>query len=88
MTCKKGTLITIDIFLFVTAIISLMVTSIVLYIICKHTKLKSLVNQSYFTTIKRKRCCNQTGTCLIDTWYWIVLVKSNGTQYTCQFYKF
>ena len=34
---------TIDIFLFVTALISLVVTSIVLYIICKHSKLKSLV---------------------------------------------
>ena len=34
---------TIDIFLFLTAIISLVVTSIVLYIICKHPKLKSLV---------------------------------------------
>ena len=34
---------TIDIFLFVTTIISLVVTSIALFIICKHTKLKSLV---------------------------------------------
>ena len=34
---------TIDIILFVTAIISLVVTSIVMYIICRHTKLKSLV---------------------------------------------
>ena len=34
---------TIDIFLFVTAIILLVVTSIVLYIKCKHAKLKSLV---------------------------------------------
>ena len=33
----------IDIFLFVTGIIPLVVTSIVLYIICKHTKLKSVV---------------------------------------------
>ena len=34
---------TIDVFLFVTPIISLVVTSIVLYIICKHAKLKSLI---------------------------------------------
>ena len=34
---------TIDVFLFVTAIILLMVTPKVLYIICKHTKLTSLV---------------------------------------------
>ena len=34
---------TVDVFLFVTAIISLLVTSIVLFMICKHTKLKSLV---------------------------------------------
>ena len=33
----------IDIFLFVTVIISLVVTSIAMYIICKHMKLKSLV---------------------------------------------
>ena len=34
---------TINIFLFVTAVISLVVMSVVMYIICKHTKLKSLV---------------------------------------------
>ena len=34
---------TIDVFLFITDIISLVVTSIVLYIICKHAKLKFLV---------------------------------------------
>ena len=33
----------VDLFLFVTAIISLVVTSTVIYIIFKHTKLKSLV---------------------------------------------
>ena len=33
----------VDVFLFVTAIISLLVTSVVLFIMCKHTKLKSLV---------------------------------------------
>ena len=34
---------TIDIFLFVTAIILLVVTSVVMCVMCKHTKLKSLV---------------------------------------------
>ena len=34
---------TIDIFLFVTAIISLLVSTIAMYILCKHTKLKTLV---------------------------------------------
>ena len=34
---------TVDIFLFVSAIISLVVTSIALFVICKHTNLKSLV---------------------------------------------
>ena len=33
----------VDVFLFVTANISLLVTAVVLFIICKHTKLKSLV---------------------------------------------
>ena len=33
----------IDDFLFVTAIISLVVMTIVIYIVCRHTKLKSLV---------------------------------------------
>ena len=33
----------IDVFLFVTAIISLVVTTIVMYMMCRHTKLKSLV---------------------------------------------
>ena len=32
-----------DILLFVTAIIQLMVTTIIIYILCKHTRLKSLV---------------------------------------------
>ena len=34
---------TIDIFLFVTAIVSLVFTLMVMYIVCKHAKLKSLV---------------------------------------------
>ena len=34
---------TVDVFLFVTAIILSLVTSIFLFIMCKHTKLKSLV---------------------------------------------
>ena len=34
---------TVDVFLFVTAIISLVITTIVMYIVCRYTKLKSLV---------------------------------------------
>ena len=34
---------TVDVFLFVTAIISLLVTTLVMYILCKHMKLKTLV---------------------------------------------
>ena len=51
---------TIDIFLFVTAIILVVVTSIFLYIIHKHAKLKALG----LTTVKRSGCSNQAGTCL------------------------
>ena len=73
---------TIDIFLFVTAIISLVVTPIVLYIIYKHAKLKSLVTsltlqqlrevdavtkQEHVSAIHDIKC-----TC-----------KINGTQYAC-----
>ena len=39
-------------FLFVTAIISLVVTSIVLYIICKHKKIKIFSNQSHLQQIR------------------------------------
>ena len=34
---------TIDVFLFITAIISLLVTTLVMYILCKYTKLRMLV---------------------------------------------
>ena len=43
---------TVDIFLFVTAIISLVVTKIVMYILCKHIKLKSLVTSLALQQIK------------------------------------
>ena len=43
---------TIDIFLFVTAIISLVVTTIIMYILCKHMKLKSLVTSLPLQQIK------------------------------------
>ena len=43
---------TIDIFLFVTAIISLLVTTIVMYILCKHMKLKILVTSLSLLQIK------------------------------------
>ena len=58
LICKKGIMKTmvwiqteivffnnsiIDVFLFIPAKISLVVSTIVLYIVCRHTKLKSLV---------------------------------------------
>ena len=46
---------TIDIFLFDTAIISLLVTTIVMYILCKHTKLKSLVTSLALQQKKKKK---------------------------------
>ena len=42
----------IDIFLFVTSLISLVVTAIVSYIVCKHAKLKSLVTSFTLQQIK------------------------------------
>ena len=43
---------TVGIFLFVTSIISLVVKTIVMYILCKHTKLKSLVTSLALQQIK------------------------------------
>ena len=43
---------TIDIFLFVTTLILLLVTTIVMYILCKHMKLKSLVTSPALQQIK------------------------------------
>ena len=45
-----------DIFLFVTAIISLVVTAIVMYILCNHRKLKTLVTSSLALQHIRKVC--------------------------------
>ena len=42
----------VDIFLFVTAIILLVVTTIVMYILCKHMKIRSLVNSLALQQIK------------------------------------
>ena len=73
-----------DIFLFVTAIISLMVTTIVMYILCKHMKLKSLITslasqqikeismvtkQEYVTSAQDIEC-----TCKIQ-WYTILMLS-------------
>ena len=44
---------TIDIFLCVTAIISLLITAIVMYILCKHIKLKTLVTSLALQQIKK-----------------------------------
>ena len=54
---------TIDIFLFVTERILLLVTTIVMSILCKHTILKTLVPSLALQADKRNRCSNQTGRC-------------------------
>ena len=70
----------IDIFLFITALISLIVTTIVVYLGCKHTKLKSLLTSIALQQIKETNpaseqdsnmdiCC----TCKIQ-WYTNVLL--------------
>ena len=43
---------TVDIFLFVTAIISLVVINIAMHILCKHMRLKSLVTSLSLQQIK------------------------------------
>ena len=43
---------TIDVFLFVTAIISLVVTAIVMYVVCRHAKLKSLATSIVLQPMK------------------------------------
>ena len=42
----------LDVFLFVTAIVSLLVTALVLYILCKYKKLKTLVASLALQKIK------------------------------------
>ena len=66
---------TTDIFLFVTAIISILVTSIVMYILCKHSELKTLVTSLALQQIKVGTVTTQEGmilniecTCKIQ-WY-------------------
>ena len=77
---------TVDIFLFVTAIISLVVTPKVMYILCKHMKLNSLVTslalqqikevgavakQEYVSIVQNIEC-----TCKIQ-WYMIFMLSSS-----------
>ena len=50
----------VDVFLFVTAIISLLVTTLAIYLLCKHMKLRMLVTS---TANKRSRGINYTGRC-------------------------
>ena len=71
---------TIDIFLLVTALISLVVTSIVIYIVCKHAKLKSLVTSIPLQPIKgmnatfdQDRFNDMYCTCKIQ-WYMIAML--------------
>ena len=51
----------LNIFLFVTAIISLLVTILVISILCKHTKLKTLVTSLALQQIKNNRHSSNTG---------------------------
>ena len=50
---------TTDVFLYIAAIISLLVTTLVMYILCKHMKRKTLVTNLALQQI-RGRCSNQT----------------------------
>ena len=45
--------IIMDIFLFIAAIISLLATTVIIYLVCKHTKLKALVTEIAFHPIKQ-----------------------------------
>ena len=65
---------TVEVFLFVTVITSLVVTVIVMYIICRHAKLKSLVTNIALQQIRRTDAVptnNIEYTCKMQ-WYTIV----------------
>ena len=49
----------VDIFLFITAVISLLVTTLVIYLLCKHKKLKTLVASLALQQIKEVRAVTQ-----------------------------
>ena len=51
----------VDIFLFVTAIILLLVTYLAIYLLCKQKKLRMLVASPCLTASKRSRHSNSTG---------------------------
>ena len=55
----------LDVFLFVTAIISILVTTLVINILCKDEKSENFGSQSCFTADKRSRYSSTTGTIMI-----------------------
>ena len=62
-------------FLFVTAVILFLVTTVVLFIICKHTKLKSLAISLALQEIKEVGTVTKQEHYLNITWYF---------EYTCK----
>ena len=48
----------VDVFLFITAIISVLVMTLAVYLLCKHKKLKRTSSQSCYATNKRSGCSN------------------------------
>ena len=70
---------TVDIFLFVTAIISLLFMTLVIYILCKHTKLKILVTNLALQQIKVGALTRQEDImldCTCKTQWYIILMLS------------
>ena len=55
----------INVFLFVAAIVSLLVTILVINILCKYKKLKALVTSLALQQIKRIMCGSNTGNIMI-----------------------
>ena len=73
------------IFLFVATIISLLVTRVFLFIICKHAKFKIIGNQSCFTANKEVGAVTKQEhfSTLHDIECTCKTVKFNGTQCAC-----
>ena len=69
---------TIDVFLIITVIISLLVTPSVMYILCKHTKLKTLVSSLALQQIKEVEAVttqeDNTSECTCKTEWYIILM--------------
>ena len=70
-----------DVFLFLTAIISLLVTTLVIYFLCKHKETQNASNQSCFTANKRSRCTNNTGRCQYSMYLQNSVLYNFGFEY-------